>query len=204
MKILSNYLAVEGLDGSGKSSVVRALHDRLVATNDQVIAYHDAPYGDNLGRIVNGIWQEPHGFDDETLLLLAAAASIRAQRLLPAEVLSGSQGVVISDRCPIGTYAYLQSVQFDHFLDVHRGFLFPRTTVLLTVEVELAVERLIARGASSQELRVLRDQFPMVTRRYADVASRIRDLGGSFVVMPIAQGITADDIAERIVPVFIP
>lgn len=99
------YLAVEGIDGSGKSTVSRALVQALRARGRSVVAVREpggTPAGEAIRSIVLGREFE---LDDwtEALLFAAARAQLAADIVAPA---LERDDLVVSDRSYFSSLAY--------------------------------------------------------------------------------------------------
>jgi len=140
------YLAVEGIDGSGKSTVTRALVETLQARGVPVVAVREpggTPAGEAIRSIVLG-----RGFqlDDwtEALLFAAARAQLAADVVAPA---LDRGDLVVSDRCYFSSLAY-QGAGRGLGVDVVRAVneaglrgVVPDLIVLLRIEAERGLAR---------------------------------------------------------------
>jgi dTMP kinase len=101
---VSRYIALEGVDGSGKSTVAAALALRLRGLGHQVVTVRE-PGGTAVGEVVRGLLLDSESLDVRTEALLFAAQ--RAE--LAAEVIKPSLAAgkwVISDRTYYSSIAY--------------------------------------------------------------------------------------------------
>ena len=102
--IVSHYIALEGVDGSGKSTVAAALAERLEAEGTKVIVVRE-PGGTALGEVVRGLLLDSESLDDwaEVFLFAAQRAELAAELVKPA-LDAGTW--VISDRTYYSSMAY--------------------------------------------------------------------------------------------------
>ena len=102
--IVSRYIALEGIDGSGKSTVAAALAGRLEALGTKVIVVRE-PGGTSLGEVVRGLLLDSQSLDDwaEVFLFAAQRAELAAELVKPA-LDAGTW--VISDRTYYSSMAY--------------------------------------------------------------------------------------------------
>jgi len=101
---VSKYIALEGGDGSGKSTVGAALAARLRAEGDRVVEVRE-PGGTPLGEVVRGLLLDSDRLDDwaEVFLFAAQRAELTSQVIAPAL----ERGTwVISDRGYYSSIAY--------------------------------------------------------------------------------------------------
>jgi dTMP kinase len=102
--IVSGYIALEGVDGSGKSTVAEAVARRLEARGHEVIVVRE-PGGTPLGEAVRSLLLDSETLDDwaEAFLFAAQRAELASEVIGPAL----SQGKwVISDRTYYSSIAY--------------------------------------------------------------------------------------------------
>lgn len=102
--IVSRYIALEGVDGSGKSTVATALAERLEALGTKVIVVRE-PGGTTLGEVVRGLLLDSQSLDvwAEVFLFAAQRAELAAELVKPA-LDAGTW--VISDRTYYSSMAY--------------------------------------------------------------------------------------------------
>ena len=101
---VSKYIALEGGDGSGKSTVSAALRTRLEEFGASVVMVRE-PGGTPLGEAVRGLLLDSERLDDwaEVLLFAAQRAELAREVVLPA-LQSGKW--VVSDRTYYSSIAY--------------------------------------------------------------------------------------------------
>jgi len=101
---MRRYLALEGGDGSGKTTVVSALASRLSERGDQVVVVRE-PGGTDLGEKVRSILLDSNNVDRwaEVFLFAAQRSQLARDVVLPALELGAW---VISDRSYYSSIAY--------------------------------------------------------------------------------------------------
>lgn len=141
------FIAVEGVDGSGKSGVVRALVDALAAEGVPVRATREpggTPEGEALrGLLLSGAGEgwTPHA----ELLLMTAARVQHVARVVRPAVAAGE--IVVSDRYGGSTIAYQGAGRgMDEGLirDLHARLvddLWPDLTIVLDVDPAIGLAR---------------------------------------------------------------
>lgn len=154
------FISFEGGEGSGKSTQVRLLSERLAALGYEVVATRE-PGGTTLGEIARAFTRKPSIFRRfhrlltdvdwnetdplaELFLMSAARAQLVSQVIVPA---LGRNAVVLCDRYDDSTLAYqgygrglnlptLRTVNTIATRDLH-----PVLTVLIDVPPEVGLER---------------------------------------------------------------
>lgn len=104
MAFVSRYIALEGGDGSGKSTVARALTDRLKAAGEEVVIVRE-PGGTFLGEAIRDLLLESETLDDWAEVFLFAAQRAELAREVIDPALSAGKWVV-SDRTYYSSIAY--------------------------------------------------------------------------------------------------
>ena len=104
MAFVSKYIALEGGDGSGKSTIGAALAALLKAEGHQVVEVRE-PGGTTLGEVVRGLLLDSDRLDDwaEVFLFAAQRAELTSEVIAPA-LDDGTW--VVSDRTYYSSIAY--------------------------------------------------------------------------------------------------
>ena len=142
----ARYIAFEGVEGAGKSSVAAAVADNLRSTGLSVVSVRE-PGGTGVGEAVRSILLEgtEHPLPRaEAALFAAARAQLVAERVRPA-LESGSW--VVSDRSAYSSLAYqaggrgIPMDQVRELNDIAIGGLWPETVFLLRVDANDGLAR---------------------------------------------------------------
>jgi dTMP kinase len=151
------FIVLEGPEGAGKSTLVRALGGRLLAEGSQVLSVRE-PGGTPVAEAARKVaLRSRHEMSDaaELFLILAARADLVDRVIRPA--LEAGQ-VVLADRFDLSTRAYqvagrgLPAAEVDAALRLATGGLVPDLTLVLDVPVDLGRER-------QRRARKVKDRF---------------------------------------------
>lgn len=161
-------LSIEGGEGAGKSTVLRALRQALEADGFEVVSTRE-PGGTPLAERIRGLLldpsHEPATPETELLLMFAARAQHVREVVLPA---LGRGAWVISDRFTDSSYAYQGAARgldaaFIAELEQHVVGIEPGLTLLLDLGVAHGRERTRGRdllgGSSPDRIERERDEF---------------------------------------------
>ena len=154
------FITFEGTDGSGKSTQIEILAEKLRAEGHAVVENRE-PGGTPIGQQVRRILLDPGNQDiapmTELLLMFASRAQAAAERILPA--LARGE-VVVSDRFTDSSLAYQgegRGLGFDLVLAVHRlalGELYPDLTICVDLDLETSLARAHGRNRQGAQLDV--------------------------------------------------
>lgn len=101
---VSRYIAIEGVDGSGKSTVANALAARLEARGEKVVTVRE-PGGTPVGEAIRALLLDSDALDDRAeALLFAAQRAVLASDVIGPALAKGEW--VISDRTFFSSVAY--------------------------------------------------------------------------------------------------
>jgi dTMP kinase len=151
------FIVLEGPEGAGKSTLVRALGGRLLAEGCQVLSVRE-PGGTPVAEAARKVaLRSRHEMSDaaELFLILAARADLVDRVIRPA--LEAGQ-VVLADRFDLSTRAYqvagrgLPAAEVDAALRLATGGLVPDLTLVLDLPVDLGRER-------QRRARKVKDRF---------------------------------------------
>lgn len=149
------FITFEGPDGSGKSTQMRILVERL-RQRGHAVAVNQEPGGTLIGQQVRKILLNPENHAmaplTELLLMFASRTQAAAETIRPA---LGRGDVVVSDRFTGSSLAYQgggREIGFDLVTALHRlalGDLYPDLTILVDIDLELGLKR--AQGRNREE-----------------------------------------------------
>lgn len=175
------FVVVEGPEGAGKSTLVRALGARLLAEGMQVLPVRE-PGGTPVAEAARKVaLRSRHELSAaaELFLILAARADLVAQVIRPA--LDAGQ-VVLADRFDLSTRAYqvagrgLPAQDVDAALRLATGGLVPDLTLVLDIPVDIGRER-------QRKARKVQDRFEREDDAFhGRVLAAYRDAAGPGVV----------------------
>lgn len=142
---VSRYIALEGVDGSGKTTVGRAVVERLVGSGEKAIFVRE-PGGTAVGEAVRGLLLDSDSLDDwaEVFLFAAQRAELAQQVIAPA-LEAGTW--VVSDRSYYSSLAYqggARGLGVDSVRAINEtglGGVIPDHVFLLDVDPDLALSR---------------------------------------------------------------
>jgi dTMP kinase len=139
-------VAVEGIDGAGKSTQVRALGERLRGAGLEVVQTHE-PTGGKWGQLLRASAQTGRFSPEEELNLFLEDRKEHVEALLRPSLAAGK--VVLVDRYYFSTAAYQGPRGFDVAELLRRNEAFaprPDLLVLLELEPKEGLGRVGARG----------------------------------------------------------
>ena len=161
-------LSIEGGEGAGKSTVLRALRDALAADGFEVVSTREpggTPLAERIRALLLDPSHEPAAPETELLLMFAARAQHVREVVLPA-LQRGAW--VISDRFTDSSYAYqgaARGLAVDLIAELERRVvgIEPGLTLLLDLGVAHGRERTRGRdllgGSSPDRIERERDEF---------------------------------------------
>lgn len=190
---VSMYIALEGVDGSGKSTVAKAVVERLVASGERAIMVRE-PGGTAVGEAVRELLLDSDTLDPwAEVFLFAAQRSELAREVIVPALESGTW--VVSDRSYYSSIAYqgrgrgLGEARVRDINEIGLDGVLPERVFVLDVEPELALSRQENPDRIGREGLV----FQSVVRDcYLDLAAaedKVRVLDGSLSVDEMADEI---------------
>lgn len=205
MSTRGRFITLEGLEGSGKSTQIALLRERLAAHGRTVIATREpggTPLAERLREVVLHPGEELLSRESE-LLVIFAARSVHLDSLVRPALARGDW--VLCDRFTDATYAYqgAGSGIADEYIRaleavVQRG-LKPDLTLLLDVPVDVGLARARNRRGAAAADRFEREGpefFARVRERFMAIAhaepQRVRVIDANQPVANVAQAIASE------------
>jgi dTMP kinase len=151
------FISFEGTDGSGKSTQMRLLAERL-RTEGYAVTQNQEPGATDIGRQIRRILLDPQNDlmapMTELLLMFASRTQAAAEIIEPA-LRRGD--VVVSDRFTDSTLAYqgaARGIGFEAVMQAHKlalGSLWPDLTICVQVDVEAGLARAHRRNSDIRD-----------------------------------------------------
>jgi dTMP kinase len=163
------FISLEGIDGSGKSTQVRALAERLRARGDSVVETRE-PGGAPGAELIRGLLVEgePGRWSPESeILLFTAARRDHLERTIRPGL--AADATVITDRFADSTRVYQGVARADlrGLVDTLHGLLIgvePDLTLILDLDPEVALGRGLARGGAEDRFERFGGDFQIRLR----------------------------------------
>ncbi len=201
MNTKAKFISIEGIEGTGKSTAVKAICDFLEKRNIEYVLTREpggTPVAEEIRKVLLSNREETMCPDTEVLLMFAGRAQNIAEVIKPA--LAAGKWVV-SDRFVDASFAYQgggRNIDTDHIQalsDWVLGDLKPDCTILLDAPVEVGLSRMSSRGAKDRIEQEGTAFFERARQAYLDCAKREFD---RFHIVDAAKEImeVAAEIAE--------
>ncbi|MCL1895758.1 MAG: dTMP kinase [Clostridiales bacterium] len=200
-----SFIVFEGIDGSGKSTQIRHLMDRL-KTLDLKCYETKEPTDGPIGSLIRQFLTGRIKTDDRVMASLFAAD--RLDHLLNAnDGIAGKIGSginVISDRYYLSSYAYHSvSLPIEWVIEanaVSAGILRPTCTIFIDIDPETALAR-IKKNRSHTELYEVLDRLVATRQNYLEAIELIKDEENIIIVDgALDETVLADLVWEKISP----
>jgi len=187
------FITFEGIDGCGKTSVARAIHDTLKGEANNVVLTQE-PTKSWLGDAVKRSISEDHPALTEAFLFMADRASHSKE--ISTSLEDGK--IVLCDRYADSTICYqaaslvlegLDGDPFEWLKDISDIYVLkPDLTILLDLEPEVALERIqsrekITKFEESGFLMRVRENF----LRLAEIEDRVEVIDASLPLKAVAE-----------------
>ena len=177
METRAQFITLDGIDGSGKTTQLNVIRDWFAARQMPVVFTRE-PGGTPLGEKLRELLLDPQtrvSLHTETLLMFAARRQHLEDVVLPAL----AQGVhVVSDRFTDATFAYqgggrgLPTAEVEVLENWVQGSLRPDLTILLDVPLEVSVARIEGSRDKDRFEREDSDFFARVRAAYLQRAAQ--------------------------------
>ena len=202
------YIAVEGIDGSGKTTQVDKLTKYFEKLGREVVRTHEPRRDGVMGKLVQEVLEEKTKIPAVAIqYLFAAQRAVHLEELVIPSLEKGA--VVVTDRCfwssiPYGLLDRFESGKDEKadrllaslsVLSMYHGFITPDATFILDVSIKTASQRL-AKKTKAAELYEKKEKLNKIKKGYSFLLSRF----SGYLSLVNAEG-PIDDVTARIIAI---
>ena len=193
------FLVFEGIDGSGKTTQVRKVYERLKTANKNVLATFE-PTDGPIGTLIRQMLSGKIATDQRTIASLFAAD--RTDHLVNPDTgikrLVDQGQTIVCDRYYFSSYAYhAQYMDMDWVIQANRlnaDILRPDATLFIDVDPDVCIQR-IQNSREHLEIYEKIDIMKQVRANYFKAFDRLKD---QETVIVIDGNDTPERVAERV------
>jgi len=171
------YIAIEGIDGSGKTTIANLLYSKLSEKYNKITLLKE-PYDNDLSKKIKEIISKEHekNLDYGYLLALLFTAD-RSIKNVDLKKYLNSDYIIISDRSVYSTFSYqilYEGIDIEWIKCVSKYIIRPDITFILDVDPRIAVERINLRGKNitsyenTEFLKKVRENFLKLKEIFPD------------------------------------
>ncbi|EGQ8548433.1 dTMP kinase [Vibrio parahaemolyticus] len=175
----ANFIVVEGLEGAGKSTVIKTVLDTLKQAGVGNIVNTREPGGTPLAEKMRALVKEEHEGEelkDMTELLLLYAARVQLVENVIKPALANGQWVV-GDRHDLSSQAYqgggrqIDASLMKNLRDTTLGDFKPAFTLYMDIDPRIGLERARGRGELDRIEKMDISFFERTRERYLEIAN---------------------------------
>lgn len=176
---MAKFITIEGIEGTGKSTVINAIREYFDQSNIDYLITREpggTPIAEAIRHVLLSHYDETMCPETELMLYFAGRAQHLAQHVLPAL----KQGkIVLSDRYVDASYAYqgggrgIPAEKIDALVQALPESLMPDRTLLFDAPVEVGIQRMNSRGEKDRIEVEKMDFFERVRQTYLQRAKQL-------------------------------
>lgn len=198
MKYHGKYIAIEGIDGVGKTTQIQLLKNWFDSLDIPLFTTRELSDG-LIGKFSRDLLHQGLYLPPRTLALLWASDTQHNQEKPEGVINHLKQGKnVLSDRCYLSAYAYLfPECEPDWISELHKFCLIPDITILLDLVPEIALKRIKKRNEKLHEF----ETFTSLVRIRENYLTLIKSLENTWKVIEIVniQESTSIDELQQVI-----
>jgi len=171
------YIAIEGIDGSGKTTIANLLYSKLSEKYNKITLMKE-PYDNDLSKKIKEIISKEHekNLDYGYLLALLFTAD-RSIKNIDLKKYLNNDYIIISDRSIYSTFSYqilYEGIDIEWLKCVSKYIIRPDITFILDVDPRIAVERINSRNKNitsyenTEFLKKVRENFLKLKEIFPD------------------------------------
>lgn len=198
-----SFIALEGIDGSGKSTQAKKISEYLIDQGHKVYTTFE-PTDSAIGKMIRDIFS--HRMEGDQRVIAALFAADRLDHLLNSKngILSKLRDgyIVITDRYYLSSYAYhsVHDIDLEWVIQANAlsaELLRPDVNIYIDISPELSLQRLKA-GRTHVEMYETMENLTKVHRQYQVVFDRVKNEEN---IIQIDGNRSSNEVAEDIIEV---
>ncbi len=198
-----SFIALEGIDGSGKSTQVKKISEYLIDQGHMVYTTFE-PTDSPIGKMIRDIFS--HRMEGDQRVIAALFAADRLDHLLNSKngILSKLRDgyIVITDRYYLSSYAYhsVHDIDLEWVIQANAmsaELLRPDVNIYIDISPELSLQRLKT-GRTHVEMYETMENLTKVHRQYQVVFDRVKNEEN---IIQIDGNRSSNEVAEDIIEV---
>jgi len=193
MEIIPNFVVFEGGDGSGTTTQLSLLAERLKNTEKPLFFPTFEPTDGQIGKLIRSALKKELILKPQTLAMLFAAdrnEHLNGQNGILAHVKRGE--LVVSDRFVLSSLVY-QGIECGNELPsvLNSRFAAPELTIFLDVDPKIAINRMSKRGSLEiyeylEFQEKVRQKYKSALDEYAKNGARVEIIDASKTAVEVA------------------
>jgi len=196
MEIIPNFVVLEGGDGSGTTTQLTILSNRLKNIERPIIFPTFEPTDGKIGKLIRSALKKEIFLRPETLAMLFSAdrnEHLNGQDGILARINLGE--LAVSDRYVLSSLVY-QGIECGDELPtlLNSRFPAPELTIFLDIEPEIAIERM--KNRDSLEIYEYVEFQEKVRQKYKSAIALYRENGAKVEIIDASK--TAAEVADRV------
>lgn len=134
-----HFIAFEGANGVGKSTVIKKIYDRLSSEGKEVVLTNE-PSNTKMGLLSREIANEITG--KSLACLVASDRFYHVENIILPEINKGK--IVLSDRNILSAFVFnkMDGISFEYTERLYEGITYPEVVILLYASPQIVYERL--------------------------------------------------------------
>ena len=192
------YIAIEGIDGVGKTTQVQLLKKWFESLDIPIFITRELSDG-LIGKFSRDLLHQGLSLPPKTLALLWASDTQHNQEKPQGVVSHLKQGIsVLSDRCCLSAYAYLFSeCETSWISELHKFCLIPDIIIFLDLDPEIAFKRIEKRNEKLHEFETLTSLIK-IRENYLTLINSLTDIWKETKIIELNESTSVDELQQAI------
>jgi dTMP kinase len=198
MEYRGKYIAIEGIDGVGKTTQAQLLKNWFESLDIPIFTTRELSDG-LIGKFSRDLLHQGLYLPPKTLALLWASDTQHNQEKPEGVVSHLKQGnCVLSDRCYLSAYAYLfPECETSWISELHKFCLIPDITIFLDLDPEIALKRIEKRNEKLHEFETLASLI-RIRENYLTLIKLLKDTWKQIEIIKLNESTSIDELQQAI------